>query len=238
MNGLITLLGVLALLLVAGAITGLLDRKRFAPRWLLVAAALVALNDLLLTRFYGLVPSLVPNLDRNWEGMLLALAATLAIAALPVFGWRRVGLTLAQEPGSLKAALPVMAVYCVFFVGIALAFPSEPGSAEEIAFQLTMPGLQEETFYRGLLLYALYRAFLGRARFLGVDWSWGAVLSCLLFGLAHALGFSEGQFSFEPLVMALTALPSFIGVWLALRTRSVLLPIVMHNFGNAISLLI
>jgi membrane protease YdiL (CAAX protease family) len=38
--------------------------------------------------------------------------------------------------------------------------------------------------------------------------------------------------------MALTALPSFIGVWLALRTRSVLLPIVMHNFGNAISLLI
>jgi len=238
MNGLITLLGVLALLLVLGAMVGLLDRERFSPRWLLFAAALVAINDLLLTRFYGLVPSLVPDLDRNWEGMLLALAATLAIAALPVFGWGRIGLTLAQEPGSLKAALPVMVFYCAFFLGIALAFPSDAAGFEETAFQLTMPGLQEETFYRGLLLYALYRAFPGRVRFLGVDWSWGAVLSCLLFGLAHALGFSEGQFSFDPIVMALTALPSFIGVWLALRTRSVLLPIVMHNFGNAISLLV
>jgi membrane protease YdiL (CAAX protease family) len=238
MNGLITLTAILALLFLTGALIGLLDRKHFAPRWLLVAGGLVAINDLLLTRFYGFVPSLVPDLDRNWEGMLLALTATLALAALPVFGWRRIGLTLAQAAGSLKATLPVLALYCAFFAGMALAFPSDAGSAEEVAFQLTMPGLQEETFYRGLLLYALYKAFLGRLQFLGVDWSWGAVLSCLLFGLAHAFGFSGGQFSFEPAVMILTAVPSFIGVWLALRTRSLLLPIAMHNFGNAISLLI
>ena len=73
---------------------------------------------------------------------------------------------------------------------------------------------------------------------LGVDWGWGAVLSCLLFGMAHAFGFSHGLFAFDPRsVMALTALPSFIGVWLVL-TGSVLLPIVMHNFGNAVSMLI
>jgi membrane protease YdiL (CAAX protease family) len=101
-----------------------------------------------------------------------------------------------------------------------------------------MPGLQEETFYRGLLLYASYQAFTGRVRLLGVDWGWGAILSCLLFGMAHAFGYSDGAFSFDPLVMALTALPSFIAVWLALRTGSVLLPIVAHNFGNAIMLLL
>jgi membrane protease YdiL (CAAX protease family) len=238
MNGLIGLGGTLVLLLLVGGLIGILDRERFAPRWLLVAALLVAINDALLTRFYGVVPDLVPELDKNWQGMLLALAATLTIAALPMFGWRRVGLTLAQAPGSLKTAFPVLALYCAFFIGIAVAFPDETASAEDIAFQLTMPGLQEETFYRGLLLYALYRAFSGRLRFLGLDWGWGAVLSCLLFGMAHAFGFSGGQFSFEPLVMALTALPSFIGVWLALRTGSVLLPIVIHNFGNAISMLI
>src|SRR3546814_14011388 len=101
---------------------------------------------------------------------------------------------------------------------IALAFPSGTASADDVAFQLTMPGLEEETFYRGILLFALYRAFTGRVRFLGVEWGWGAVLSCLLFGMAHAFGFSDGQFSFDPLVVALTALPSFIGVWLTLRT--------------------
>ena len=51
-------------------------------------------------------------------------------------------------------------------------------------------------------------------------------------------GSADGQFSFDVLTMALTALPSFIAVWLVLRTGSVLLPIVMHNFGNAISMLI
>ena len=99
-----------------------------------------------------------------------------------------------------------------------------------------MPGLEEEPFYRGILLLALDRAFLGRARFLGVDWGWGAVLSCALFGLAHAFGYSHGSFSFDPMTMALTTLPSFIAVWLRLRTGSVLLPVLLHNFGNSISL--
>ncbi len=38
--------------------------------------------------------------------------------------------------------------------------------------------------------------------------------------------------------MALTGVPSVIGVWLVLRTRSVPLPILLHNFGNTIMLLI
>jgi hypothetical protein len=230
-NGLIALGGVLTILLLVGVAVGLMDRTRFSPRWLMAAALLVALNDALLTRGYGVLPDMLGG-SWNWQGKLLALAATLAIAALPMFGWRKVGVTLAQAPGSLRAALPVMALYCAFFVAIALAFPSDPVSGEDIAFQLTMPGLEEEPFYRGVLLFALDRAFLGRWRFLGVDWGWGALLPCLLFGMAHAFGYSQGQFSFDALTMALTALPSLIAVWVRLRTGSVLLPVVMHNFGN------
>jgi hypothetical protein len=236
-NALIGISAILLLLLLIGGLIGILDRERFAPRWLLIAVLLVAINDALLTRVYGTIPNLLDG-DWNWQGKLLALAGSLVIATLPIFGWRRIGLTLAQAPGSLKAALPVLALYCAFFVAMALAFPDDPASAEDIAFQLTMPGLEEEVFYRGILLFALDKAFTGRVRFLGVDWGWGAVLSCLLFGMAHAFGFSDGQFSFDPLFMALTALPSFIAVWLRLRTGSLLLPIVMHNFGNAISMLI
>lgn len=39
------------------------------------------------------------------------------------------------------------------------------------------------------------------------------------------------------MTMALTALPAFIAVWLRLRTGSLLLPILLHNFGNAFSLI-
>ena len=236
MNGVVGIGATVVILVAAGGIIGVIDRKQFAPRWLLIAAALVLVNDVLLTRGYGTIPNILPELDRNWQGKFLALIATLALAALPAFGWRRVGIRLTQAPGSLKAALPVLLLYCGFFAALALAFPSEPESREEIAFQLTMPGLEEELFYRGILLFALDRAFAGRWRFLGVDWGWGAVLSSMLFGLTHAFGYAEGGFTFDPVYMALTALPSFIAVWLRLRTGSLLLPVVIHNFGNSISM--
>jgi membrane protease YdiL (CAAX protease family) len=238
MNGVIGIAATLGLLLLAGCGLGLVQRKSFSLRWLLIAAALVALNDVMLTRAYGFLPDLFPAAHWNWQGKATALAVTLAVAALPAFGWRRAGLTLAQARGSLVGAIPVALLYCGVFVALALVFPSGKGTVEETAFQLTMPGLEEEPFYRGVLLLALDRAFAGRVRLLGVEWGWGAVLSCALFGLAHAFGFSGGHFSFDPMIMALTALPSFIAVWLRLRTGSLLLPVVLHNFGNAISLLV
>ncbi|MEZ4456397.1 MAG: CPBP family intramembrane glutamic endopeptidase [Gemmatimonadales bacterium] len=237
MNGLIGLGGTLAILLLLGTLAGALDRTRFSPRWLLLSAALVAVNDASLTRAWGALPRLLGG-DWNWQGKLLALGVTLVIAAHPAFGWRRTGLRIAQEPGSLRSALPVAALYCLFFVGLALAFPGGPADAEEVAFQLTMPGLEEELFYRGILLFALDQAFTGRKRLLGVDWGWGAVLSCLLFGLAHAFGFGGGRFHLDVMTMALTALPSFLAVWVRLRTGSLLIPVALHNIGNSVFLIL
>lgn len=237
MNGFIGILGVIGLLLLAGGTIGLIRRDLFSFRWLLVAVGLVFLNDALLTRVYGLLPDLLPGSDWNWQGKGLALAATLVVASLPMFGWRRSGMTLRQAEDSLTA-LPVALIYMGVFLVLALAFPNEAASPETIGFQLTLPGLEEEPFYRGILLLALGRAFTGRLRLLGVDWSVGALLSCALFGLAHAFGYSDGAFSFDPMTMLLTGVPSLIAVWLVLRTRSLVLPILMHNFGNAIMLLV
>lgn len=232
MDGLLSIGLVLALLLASGGMIGLRG-KGVSPRWLLAAAGLVLLNDLLLTRVYGRLPDLIPG-QWNWEGKILALLATLAVASLPAIGWTRSGLTFRQA--ELKAPLIVAGLYCLLFVGLALAFPNQPASAETMAFQLSMPGLEEEAFYRGVLLLVLGRAFTGRVRFLGVDWNWGAVLSCALFGLCHALGVSHGQVTFDPLYFALTAGPSLIAVWVRLRSGSILLPVLMHNIGNAASL--
>ena len=63
MNGLIGLGGTLALLLVLGALAGSMDRPRFSPRWLIIAALLVAINDALLTEFYGSMPDLIGGDD-------------------------------------------------------------------------------------------------------------------------------------------------------------------------------
>ena len=237
MNGAISIAAIVAMLLAVGGAIGLADRTRFRPVWLLAAAGLVLLNDALLTSFYGLLPDVVGG-NWNWQGKLLALAATLGIAALPAIGWKDTGITLRQQAGSLRAAMPVAILYIAFFAAIAFAFPSDGADRETIFFQLTLPGLEEELFYRGLLLLALDRAFVGRRRFAGVDWGWGALLSTLLFGLAHAFGFSDGAFGFDAVTMAFTAIPSLLAVWLRLRTGSLLLPILLHNAGNSLSLLL
>ncbi len=237
MNGVIGVGATLAMMLLVGISVGVTDRRHFSPTWLGIAAGLVAFNDLLLTRAYGLLPDILGG-AWNWEGKFMALAATIAIAAAPAIGWRRAGLTLSQEPGSLRKALPVAALYGAFFLLIAFAFPSEPATGEEIAFQMTLPGLEEEIFYRGLLLFALDRAFTARRTHFGVSWGFGAILSSLLFGIADGLGFSHGTFFFEPLAIALTGIPALLAVWLRLRTGSLMLPVVLHNFGNAISLVI
>jgi|TARA_Y100000994_G_scaffold206719_1_gene178990 uncharacterized protein len=56
--------------------------------------------------------------------------------------------------------------------------------------------------------------------------------------LAHACGFSDDSFAFDPITMALTAIPAFIAVWLRLRTGCLLLPVLLHNFGNSLSFIV
>ncbi len=238
MNSLFAIVAIIAMLIIAGALVGAGQRGAFSPRWLLISAGLVLLNDVMLTRCYGLLPDLLPASSWNWQGKVMALATTIIIAGRPEFGWARSGLRLRQRRGSLIASAPVIGIYCAFILLLALIFPAGRPTTEEVAFQIIMPGLEEDPFYCGILLLALGNAFPRRIRLFRVDWSWGAVFSGVLFGLAHAFSYADGAFSFDMLIMLLTMLPAFVMLWLRLRTGSVLLPIMLHNFGNVISLYI
>jgi len=122
------------------------------------------------------------------------------------------------------------------FTWLAMSGDNDPASAETMAFQLTMPGLEEEPFYRGIFLLALNEALRGRVRALGIEWGWGAFLSSALFGMAHAFGFDDGALSFDLMTFLMTGVPALILVWLRERTGSLLLPILLHNFGNSVGL--
>lgn len=236
-DALISILAICAGLLVVGGIAGLLDRKNFSAKWLLVAAVLFFLNDAALTRLYGLLPNFLGG-EWNWTGKLFALVITLAVASSPAFGWARSGLTLKQKPGSLPSALILSALLIALFTYFALSSDDGGAATETFAFQMTMPGLEEEPFYRGILLLAFNEALRGRFRALGIEWGWGAFLSSALFGLGHAFGYSDGAFSFDLMTFALTGFPALLLVWLRERTGSLLLPMLLHNFGNSIGLFI
>ena len=69
---------------------------------------------------------------------------SLAIAALPAFGWRDIGLTLRQK--QLRGALVVTAALLAIYTTMAWFMGAGGGNGEEVAFQLTMPGIEEEIF--------------------------------------------------------------------------------------------
>jgi len=194
--------------------------------------------DAVLTRGYGHIPLSFWPSKWNWEGKTLAVVLSLAVASLPVLGWKRVGLTLTQDRKGLRGALILSGLLAALFLGLALYFPGEGFDIDSLAFELTMPGFDEELFYRGVLLLMLNEAFGRPVRVLGAPIGWGAALTALAFGLTHALGYQDGGFTFDWAPMATTGLAGLLLVWLREKTGSVLLPVLLHNYGNAVFMLV
>ena len=237
-DAIIAMLGWVGAVALGGLAAAGLIKGRVRWGWLIAALLLMAVYDAVLTRGYGHVPLLFGSSSWNWEGKALAVLLSLVVASLPVIGWRRTGLTLKQDRRGLPGALMLSGLLAALFLGLALYFPGQGFDLGSLAFQLTMPGLDEEIFYRGVLLLMLNEAFGKPVRILGAWMGWGAVLSSLAFGLTHALGYSGGGFTFEPLLMASTGGAALLLVWLREKTGSVLLPILLHNYGNAIFMLV
>lgn len=230
-NEIILCLAQIGLVFLLGLIAASLSRPGFRLNWLIISLLLYVLYEAFLTRGFYSFPPWPATAQWNWLGKSLSLVAMLLIAALPGFGYRRCGLTLGQSQHWRSALIVTLLLSATFFF---LAIRSADGADdwETIAFQWTMPGLDEEVFYRGVVLLALNEAFRSRWNVLGAPIGWGGILSCVLFGLGHALDYDDMGFSFDNVSFAVTGGPAFILVWLRERSGSLLLPIIGHNVAN------
>lgn len=165
----------------------------------------------------------------NWSGQLLALLGTLWVAALLArrggLSWSEMGFTWTQRRGSLRPALQV-AMLALLLNMVAMDFSSfrlASVSWETWLYQATLPGLVEETLFRGVLLALLDRAFVARQAWFGASLGWGAAVVTLVFLALH--GVRVGTM--------LGVLPAaLLFLWLRVRTGSLVLPIVVHNLWN------
>ena len=228
-----TVLGQVGVIAAFGAIGAALYRRDFHLGWFIVALALYILYDGLLTRVFFAIPNFPVESSWNWLGKAMSFAGMLAVALLPMFGFRKVGLTFTQRR-SFRTPLVVFLGLMGLFAYLAISDANEMADIETIAFQWTMPSVDEELFYRGVLLLMMNEAFTRRASILGAAIGYGGLLTSVLFGLAHGFGYSEGSFYFDPVTFAITGIPSLILLWLRERTGSLLLPMLGHSASNGL----
>ncbi|MBX3560640.1 MAG: CPBP family intramembrane metalloprotease [Sphingomonas sp.] len=174
---------------------------------------------------------LLAGLQFNWTGKTIAIVLTLVMMmAVPGATRQEFGLVLRQTPGSLMPAILVTAGLCAFAWGIRWLLGAHgTATPEALLYQATMPGLDEELFFRGLLLALLVRAFADRWPLGGAAIGPGAIVATFLFAAGHALMIRGGVFMFEPVFLAFSAVLGFGLLWIRQRTGSLLLPIIAHN---------
>lgn len=240
----------LADLIIVGVVTALLLRFRritLHPGWLTLLLFLYAAYFLALIFGANLLPlrEWWPDLQWNWGGKLVAILLWVMILHglrtwKPGFVVADAGFTLRQHPGSLKPAL-MMILFIVLFQ-LLLEYLSNDGShtdTETLLFQLTMPGLDEEPMFRGVLLYIAGLALAGpRFAVLGARMNWAGLLLVLLFGLVHGIALQQGSWHVSPLVILVSGFQGLVLLWLRERTGSLVLPIVAHNLVNFAGMLL
>lgn len=219
-----------------------LARPRAHPGWLAATLAVLLLRRALTWIGHHVLDpgQLCPALTWDWGARLLALGGTLGVLLLlRGVRLRDAGLTARQAPGSGRSAVPVATALVIAQIVIqAIFWPGQSATPEEVAYQATLPGLEEDPFYWGLLLLLLDRAFGTRWRLGGVAFGWGAVLAILLFGLVHGFGWRSTGLRIDLWSIARATAFGAGYCWLRLRTGSVVLSIAAHNLGNTLRLFV
>ncbi|GEM_PF-1498099 len=203
---LLVLWGSLCLVLVAPKILT-------APRWAGLAALACALHALalalpswqLLAAMFGFAPvvttaSLTHPL--NWTGQV----AALLVSVLFIYGLReRISAAAGLRrpwPASLRVtAVVVGLVALAIFVNAYLVRQASVALwGHERLFYALVPGIEEELFYRGVLLGLLGPIFSRSIRLPGTYTSWGGLVSALLFGLGHVIKITPIHFVISDLL--------------------------------------
>jgi len=202
----------------------------------LLWAGFACLVYFLLLRSRGELPSpaFLDGLDRNWFGKTLSIAGTIAILYfLPRVGFRDAGVTWKQNEGSLGPVVITAAVVVLSMTFASYTFgPSPNTSVENLLWQATMPGIDEELFMRGLLLLLLHQAFGKGLNIWGAETGWGFWLVTVTFGLLHGVTIEGSDVDVDMSVTIATGFMGFILAWMRERTGSLVVPVLFHNVSN------
>ena len=165
----------------------------------------------------------------NWDGKIYGIVCGIAI----YFIFRRQlsnnnFFTLKQDKVGLKSALKV-AIVILSIAILGGVVNDREFNIETLLFQISMPGIDEEIMYRGVLLGLMCSAL----RAGGAAWRNPAIIiNAVLFGLVHSLSLGDGALQFNSVNFMWTGLLGYGFGYITIKTRSILIPMLTHNLYN------
>lgn len=203
------------------------------PR-LLAVAALLFLAYFLVHRAPGLAA--LDDLQFAWQGKMVVIVAMAALVAM----WARlspsaVGLTLPGWSGWWPVLVVTATAVPVAVLATAGGQELPRLTTETILFQATMPSVEEELLWRGVLWVLVLQALPQTRRFGGQGWA--LLATTVSFGVPHGLVVDNGLTLDIP-VLVFTSLWGLLLGWIRIRSGSVLPAMVAHSGINLTMVLV
>jgi uncharacterized protein len=169
--------------------------------------------------------------DWNWNGKILGIL----FGVICYFLFRHLFIDhdyfgLKQDKTYFKRATIVSIIVVLSASILWYIFGKSEFNLESLAFQLTLPGIDEEIMYRGILLGLLMSGLKVQVKFIGNP---SLLIISILFGIIHALKLVEGFIpNFNLIYFLQTGLAGYAWGWVTIKSRSIVLAIISHNFSN------
>lgn len=182
------------------------------------------------------LPKINPNSDFiksswNWDGKIYGIICGI----LFYFLFRKFFLendffTLKQNKENFKPALIGSISVVLLSTIIWFLLGNSEFNLETLVFQISLPGIDEEIMFRGIFLGLLATALKDKIYLLGNP---SILLTAILFGFTHALTLDKNySIDFNPIYFIQTGFAGYIWGWITIKSRSILLAILSHNFSN------
>ncbi|GET46676.1 CPBP family intramembrane glutamic endopeptidase [Capnocytophaga felis] len=167
----------------------------------------------------------------NWEGKALGVICGIGCYLFFRRYFRENDFfTIRQNKENFKPSLIVAVGVVLLSTVVWFLLGKSEFDVETLAFQISLPGVDEEIIFRGILLGLLASSLKEKTAFVGNP---SVLLTAILFGFMHGLTLDKNYaVDFDFIYFIQTAFAGYLWGWITLKSRSILLAILSHNFSN------
>ncbi|MCE7053203.1 CPBP family intramembrane metalloprotease [Algoriphagus sp. AGSA1] len=194
------------------------------------------LNAILLNLPFAYPETKISNGNWNWPGKLYAVLGSLIFLSIyRKFPLSDYFLTFKQEKKFIYTGVGIIVLLLLIHCVYAYLSPVKKFDLETLLFQFSMPGIDEEIAYRGIMLGLLLKVLKSKNIFLNpAIWT-----TSLLFGMAHGLFITENfELVFHLIPFLWASCYGLILGWITIKSGSILFALISHNLGNGVGMLI